>query len=222
MKKIITLVLTLFLTLSLFASAPTGSFFIGAGVGATVNNIIAGDTYLVYEYSSRPGLRVSVPVSYQIANNFALESGISISSKNYHLDRYFKQQMIDLNIENNFVSVPLIVNCYLPCDESFSFHLSFGTYVGWWYKGNSNGKVVDFNQKPQEVNEATNLELKNRLEYGILASLGFTMDLPNLRLIIEVEHEQDLSNMNKQQEVGEYQIYNATQLFTVALLWRVK
>ncbi len=222
MKKIIVLVLTLLLTLSLFALAPEGCLFVGAKIGATVNNVIAGDNYLLYKYSSRPGLRLSIPVNYQIARNYAVESGISVSSKNYHLERDHKQQMINLNLENDFISVPLILNLLLPCDESFTFHISFGTYVGWWCKGNSKGTVFNLNKKQQEVNERTNLELKNRLEYGVLGSLGFTIDLPHSRFIIGIEYEQDMSNMNKKQEVGEYQIYNSTLLFTTALLWRVK
>ena len=223
MKKIVLIItLTLLVGSLLFASEQANNLYVGAKLGATVNSVIAGENYRRYKYHDLTGTKVAVPVIYQATNYFGLESGIALTTKNYNLVRTVKEDMVNLKIENGFITVPLSLNFSLPLDDVFSMFLNVGGYVGWWCYGKSEGKVIDIVRKQQDVSEASDLSLKNRLEYGLMASLGVSYNIENVRLILSAEFEKDLSDMNKKQEVGAYQIYNSTVAFSTSLLWRVK
>lgn len=222
MKKLITLVLILFQIFSLFALAQEGCLFVGAKLGVTANNIIAGTEYRDYKYTNELGIKLTVPVVYEATKHWGLESGISLTTKNYYLERDFRIKMIDLKVENAFLSVPLSLNFSIPCDQNCSFLLRAGGYLGWWCWGKSKGNIADLNRNIQSVNETADLSLKNQFEYGLLAALGFSFSDENFRFIISAEFETDLSGLNKEQEVGAYQIYNSTMLLNYSLLWRVK
>ena len=217
MKKTTALFLVLLSSLVLSAS----SFLVGGSASVTVNSVIAGENYRNYRYTSRDGVKLSVPVIWEFGKYTALESGLDYTTKNHHLARSYYDRVVDLDITNGFVSLPLALRLSLPLDDFFSLSLSLGGYAGFWCFKQSTGIVVGMSKEEQSVSEKEDLSLRNRFEYGVFLSLGFSFDFRSCVFSLFSGYSLDISDMNLPQKNG-YPIHNSTFLLGAGLTWRVK
>ncbi len=219
MKKTIALS---FLMLVLF-SLSAGSLYVGAGGGVGANAVIRGENYKLYEYDSASGYNMKVPVVYEINGWAGLESGLTLSGKNYILQRDYRNMAIeDFSVANVFLEIPLLFRASTPTYSGFALFATAGGYLGYWIWGREKGKVMGMAlEKTSDIDQDKDLSTKNRFEAGISVSGGCYLDFSRLRIQFAASYALSLTDMNLPQKKGGYPLYNSTFTVDFALMWRI-
>ena len=217
MKKTAVTILLILLVFSL----PASSLFVGIGGGRTYNRIIAGENYTGYEYLSGFGWKASLPVTVECTPSFGFETGVSLTEKTYRIFRETHGMTpVDVTETNLFVTVPATLRVSVKWVDNVSLFLTAGGYAGFYLGGKRDGKVLGMATEPIAVSDKVGVEYRNRYEYGVTASLGYTVDIDSLRFSLALGYSLDLSDIHKGQVYGNYPLHNSTFDLSATLAWR--
>lgn len=218
MKKVIVF-FTLLLTLMSLSAL---SWYIGGDGGVTFNTVVAGNGYRDYKYDYRVGYKAEVPVVISFNDYVGLESGVAIYGKNYKYSqsvKYNNQTNFNYIIRNGFISFPFSVRASYPIKD-FSVFLSLGGFMGVWVYGRREGTAINQNDWTVDVSEKTNFSYYNRFDAGIRVRVGADYEFYSFKVYASCEYLYSLSDMNKKQRHGAYQIHNSTFSVTLGILYR--
>lgn len=221
MKKTITILILFSVMLSLNAT----TYYVGADGGLTINSIVAGEGYRKYEYSAQLGYKASVSVVIMFTDNLGLNTGLAMYGKNYKGFQTVSvdgenQENYNLEINNGFLEFPVAFRASISL-QRFDFYGIAGGYMGLWLYGNRSGKVMNGNNKAQDVNESIDFSLYNRFEAGLIATTGVAINFGCFKGYAQYEYSFSLTDMNKSQKHGSFPIHNSTSSITLGLLWGI-
>ncbi len=222
MKKVVTLFFLVLVTFSLSATV----CYVGAEGGVAFSSVVASKGYRDYEYKMGVGYKASIPVVIKFTENIGLDTGVSVYGKYYKYSQDVvgnnskKQTNFDLDIKNGFVTFPVALRLSYPISR-FDIYTSLGGYLGVWAYGNRSGKVINGNDKSENVSEKTDLTLYNRFDSGVRVSVGTGVKFGSFYGYLQWEYDFSLTDMNKRQKYGAYRMHNSTFLVTLGLLWGI-
>ncbi len=213
----------IFIMMLIVFSLTAGSFYAGAGSGVGVNSIISGENYRGYTYSPSSGYSLSADVLYSFNDWAGIGSGITLSGRNYVLERYYRGSAIqNLKIDNVFIEIPVLAVFTTPSYKGFSLFGSVGGYAGFWAWGKEKGESSGINMsEASSVDQKTDLSRRNRFEAGFRAKLGCSVDFSRLKVQFSLGYDLSLTDMNLSQKKGGYPLYNSTFTVGCALMWRL-
>lgn len=218
MKKTTAILIFMLMLCSLSAKA----FYVGTEVGIGNNSVIRGKNYKGYTYSPASGYFISVPVVYEFNVWAGIESGVTVSGKNYTLERYYRGTTIEnLRTNNVFIEIPVLMRFKTPDYMGFALYAACGGYLGYWIWGQQTGESMGLSlTDPAHVNQEMDLSHRNRFDAGVLAALGCTLDFSHLRIQFGCKYILALTDMNLSQKKGGYPIHNSTFVVGGGLMWR--
>lgn len=223
MKKKILAILLTFLSISLYAT----DFYIGAEAGPSINMIRAGHGYRDYEFLTRVGYDVSIPMVVRFSKNISLYCGFSAIEKSYGYYReYSSYSLMNLKYRNTFFEAPIGVLGFIPLASShIDLILSAGGFIGVWGFRTVEGSFLNPSATTTgdmtiTATENGNFDYCNRLEYGLSFSTGIALDYPSWLLMLKAKYSLSLSDMNKKEEHQGYPMYNSTISILFSFLYK--
>ena len=224
MKKMFFAILLTFLcAISLYAT----DFYIGTEVGPAINMIRAGSGYRDYEFRTRVGYDVAIPMIVRFSKNLSLYCGFSAVEKSYGYYReYSSYSIMNLKYRNTFFEAPIGVLGFIPLKSTnIDIILSAGGFIGVWSFRKADGSFLNPNVATSggttiTATENGNFDYCNRLEYGLSFSTGIALDYPSWLLMLRAKYSLALSDMNKSEDHQGYPMYNSTISILFSFLYK--
>ncbi len=224
MKKVL-VILTLFLLVFPLSAIKVRA---GASMGFSINSIIAGKGYRNYEYGEKPGFSFSADFVLDFTSFSGIETGIEYIGRNYSISRSAfysgsESTVLAYTVTNSFLLVPLALRFTLPVSmnddkDILTVFSSVGGYASFWMTGRRRGRELTLSYSA-DVDEKTDLDLYNRFDGGLAASLGLLIGKRDTQWSFRLSYSLSLTDMNRYQRHGAYPIHNSTFVFSSGILW---
>lgn len=177
------------------------------------SNVTAGDNEKSYKAFSLPGLQFGFSVSYEFIRGLSVNLLPSYSSYRYEYDNSFrwydaddanKQVQTSYNIQTKlqYVDLPLSVK-YEFLTGPFKPYIQIGGYYSFLTDANKNVKTTGIDQASGSDSEINVTELSVGIDdrtksgdYGVLGGIGFTYNIGNARIGLEVNYRYGLENLD--------------------------
>ena len=224
MKRVALLLATLFFSCTLYAS----SLFIGGGLGLNLNFIRAGKGYRDYKYLPFVGLNFSLPLDFDITDDFSLLAEPRVITKTYKKQRNAtykgkSYKTIDLNYIYTYLELPVTLNYLGTINDENKYSLGGGIYLGYMVGGIMEGNVLNESLGALDhVEEDADLEHLNKFQYGLALKGSYILEKSKHRHMFSLEYDLALSPLNIGSSVNNFPLYNSTLILSYSLLWSVK
>jgi hypothetical protein len=187
-------------------------------------------------YKPAGGFTVGIPVQYQVADWFALQTGVDFVRKSYSVERSSFFDGVYQTNTNSYIQVPVIAH-FMFGGEKIKGFLNLGMYGGYWAMARVKGAIpnilnpvdsVTASDNFYDYNNAYNYNEKysfdskkdNRLEFGWLAGVGMSYQLnDNYSLFIEGRYYQSVTDQQKKYMINQVPRYNQTYGISVGCMF---
>jgi hypothetical protein len=217
-------------------------FSIGVSAGYTKNYLITNVSNLVStQYNPLPGFSASIPVTYSIADWFAIKATPGFMQKNYQMQRTGFYQGVYQNNTNGYVQLPVMGHFSFGGNKLRGF-VDAGGYAGYWLSAHIKGVMPNILNPPAYSNTTSNQQPNNvfdeftpynynekyqfdntkdkKLELGVLAGAGISYQLNDTyQLFAEATYFESLTDQQKNYETGQVPRFNQTYVFSLGFLY---
>lgn len=176
--------------------------------GLNMSNILMKDEEDSYgdETNWKPGFHIGLTAEFPIAENFAFETGLLLSSKGFSAsesmtdygETYKSKGCVNLL----YLDLPLTVKTYMNVGQSRIF-VAFGPYIGYGLTGRSKFEETyngETESEEEDVNWGSDEEDDvQRLDFGLTAGLG--LEIRSIQ--IGLSYQLGLANINADTSYGQ-------------------
>lgn len=207
---------------------------VGVQGGATCNTLNTDNGY-AYDrhYTSKWGATFGIPVRYDFNSWFGLQSEVSVTYKNYGIERSWAYASNYYDFTNTYLDIPVMARFKFGSEKIYGYALA-GAYVGAWLNSHIKGAQMRYFDQSEENEEhfggykfdetyEFDSRRDNRFDAGITAGLGVQYAI-NSRFGVfgEVRYSYGLTDTQKDYMRNKFPRYNNTLALQIGVTYTFK
>ena len=233
MKKLLTILLTLSISINIFSQVYIGSRL---GLNMSTSSVMPElvDYSKISQFSPKLGVNAGLVIKYKMKNSIALQTEINYNMKGLKakVDETINDTALTgkWNYSFGYIEVPLMAK-FLFGESRVGPFVEIGGYYGYFIsaKYNEYAKYGDKEILDTEYkldidfeNEADN-QKANRNEFGFKAGLGYNFEIDNSLLFVSLRYSQGLTDIitYKTKPDNYSKTYNRTFQIAIAYLFEL-
>lgn len=203
--------------------------------GGAVRNTLNIDNGYAYDrhYTSKWGATFGIPIRYDFNSWFGLQSEVSVTYKNYGIERSWAYASNYYDFTNTYLDIPVMARFKFGSEKIYGYALA-GAYIGAWLNSHIKGaqmRYFDQAEEPDEFYSGYKFDEKyefdsrrdNRFDAGITAGLGVQYAINSrFGVFAEVRYSYGLTDTQKDYMRHRFPRYNNTLALQIGATYTFK